>query len=115
MDSFVLDGRNIFELSDEQFYQLCRRHPEIHFERSASGELIIIPPTGSVSGNRNFSLTTQLGRWVDRHPELGVGFDSSTCFKLPNGAVEVLTSPMEVDCSAVLPGFVLKLISILLG
>jgi|GEM_PF-2839820 len=74
MDSFVLDVRNIFELSDEQFYQLCRRHPE-----------------------------------------LGVGFDSSTCFKLPSGAVEVLMSPLEVDCSAVLPGFVLKLTSILLG
>ncbi len=86
MDNFVLDVRNIFELSDEQFYQLCRRHPDIHFERSASGELIIMPPTGGVSGNRNFSLTTQLGIWVEQHPDLGVGFDSSTCFKLPNGA-----------------------------
>jgi Uma2 family endonuclease len=45
-----------------------------------------MPPTGGVSGRRNFSLTTQLGIWVERHPELGVGFDSSTCFKLPNGA-----------------------------
>jgi Uma2 family endonuclease len=86
MNSYVLDVRNIFELSDEQFYQLCRRHPEIHFERSATGDLIIMPPTGGVSGNRNFSLTTQLGIWVDRYPELGLGFDSSTCFKLPNGA-----------------------------
>jgi Uma2 family endonuclease len=86
MDNFVLDVRNIFELSDEQFYQLCRRHPDIHFERSASGELIIMPPTGGVSGNRNFSLTGQLWRWVDDNPSLGIGFDSSTCFKLPNGA-----------------------------
>jgi Uma2 family endonuclease len=86
MDTFVLDVRNIFELSDGQFYQLCRQHPDIRFERSAKGELIIMPPTGGVSGRRNFSLTTQLGIWVERHPELGVGFDSSTCFKLPNGA-----------------------------
>jgi Uma2 family endonuclease len=86
MNSYVLDVRNIFELSDEQFYQLCRRHPDIHFERSATGDLIIMPPTGGVSGNRNFSLTGQLWAWVDRHPELGLGFDSSTCFKLPNGA-----------------------------
>ncbi len=86
MNSFVLDVRTIFELSDEQFYQLCRRHPDIHFERSASGELIIMPPTGGVSGNRNFSLTGQLSRWVDANPSLGVGFDSSTGFKLPNGA-----------------------------
>jgi Uma2 family endonuclease len=86
MNSFILDVRNIFELSDEQFYQLCRRHPDIHFERNASGELVIMPPTGGVSGNRNFSLTGQLSRWVDANPSLGVGFDSSTGFKLPNGA-----------------------------
>jgi Uma2 family endonuclease len=86
MNSFVLDVRNIFELSDEQFYQLCRRNPDIHFERNASGELVIMPPTGGVSGNRNFSLTGQLSRWVDANPSLGVGFDSSTGFKLPNGA-----------------------------
>jgi Uma2 family endonuclease len=86
MDTFVLNVRNIFELSDAQFYQLCRQHPDIRFERSAKGELIIMPPTGGVSGRRNFSLTGQLWSWVERHPELGVGFDSSTCFKLPNGA-----------------------------
>jgi len=86
MSSFALDVRNIFELSDEQFYQLCRRHPDIHFERNASGGLIVIPPTGGVSGNRNFSLTTQLGMWVEKNPTLGIGFDSSTGFKLPNGA-----------------------------
>ncbi len=86
MSSFALDVRNIFELSDEQFYQLCRRNPDIHFERNASGELIVIPPTGGVSGNRNFSLTTQLGMWVEKNPTLGIGFDSSTGFKLPNGA-----------------------------
>ncbi|NJR71515.1 MAG: Uma2 family endonuclease [Synechococcales cyanobacterium CRU_2_2] len=84
--ALILDFNNILVLSDEQFYQLCRRHPDIQFERSARGELIIMPPYGGVSGNRNFGLTGQLSRWVDDHPELGLGFDSSTCFKLPNGA-----------------------------
>lgn len=85
-DAFILDFNDILVLSDEQFFQLCRRHPDIQFERSASGELIIMPPTGGISGNRNFSLTGQLSRWVDDYPELGLGFDSSTGFKLPNGA-----------------------------
>ncbi len=85
-DAFVLDLNNILALSDEQFFQLCRRHPDIQFERSARGELIIMPPTGGISGNRNFSLIGRLGRWVDDNAELGLGFDSSTCFKLPNGA-----------------------------
>jgi Uma2 family endonuclease len=86
MNSVVLDVNQIFDLSDEQFYTLCRQHPQLQFERSASGELIIMAPTGGISGNRNFSLTTQLGIWVEQHPDLGIGFDSSTCFKLPNGA-----------------------------
>lgn len=86
MDTFVLDFNDILVLSDEQFFQLCQRHPGVQFERSARGELIIMPPTGGISGNRNFGLTTQLGRWVEANPELGLGFDSSTGFKLPNGA-----------------------------
>lgn len=86
MDTFVLDFNDILVLSDEQFFQLCQRHPDIQFERSARGELIIMPPTGGISGNRNFSLIAQLGLWVEAHSGLGLGFDSSTCFKLPNGA-----------------------------
>jgi Uma2 family endonuclease len=86
LDSVVLDLQNIIQLSDDQFYLLCRRHPDIHFERSATGELIIMSPTGGISGQRNFSLTGQLWNWINSHSNLGVGFDSSTCFKLPNGA-----------------------------
>jgi Uma2 family endonuclease len=82
----VLDVRDILNLTDEQFYQLCRRHPQIKFERSAQGELVIMPPTGGISGNRNFSLTGQVWNWVEQHEALGVGFDSSTCFKLPKRA-----------------------------
>jgi Uma2 family endonuclease len=85
-DSIVLDLQNIVQLSDDQFYQLCRRHPDMQFERSSMGELIIMAPTGGISGQRNFSLTGQLWNWINSHPDLGVGFDSSTCFKLPNGA-----------------------------
>lgn len=37
------------------------------------------------SGKRNFSLLGQLWFWVQQNSELGVGFDSSTEFNLPNG------------------------------
>ena len=43
-------------------------------------------PTGAESGNRNFELTMQLGIWV-RQDGTGRGFDSSTGFDLPNGAM----------------------------
>jgi len=42
-------------------------------------------PTGGETGNQNFELYLDLGLW-NRQTNLGVAFDSSTGFKLPNGA-----------------------------
>lgn len=73
------------DLTDEQFFQLCQNNCDLRFERTASGELVIMPPTGGETGKRNFEIVVQLGIWNKKH-NLGVGFDSSTGFKLPNGA-----------------------------
>ncbi len=73
------------DLTDEQFFQLCQNNRDLRFERTGSGELIIMPPTGGETGNRNFEITVQLGIWNKQY-NLGKGFDSSSGFKLPNGA-----------------------------
>lgn len=86
MTAITLDLHPVVDLTSEQFYKLCQANPDIKLERSAQGDLIVMPPTGWGTGKRNFSLTYQLGAWVQQNPELGVGFDSSTGFKLPNGA-----------------------------
>jgi Uma2 family endonuclease len=44
------------ELTDEQFFQLCIDNRDLRFERTASGGLIIMPPTGSETGRRNSDL-----------------------------------------------------------
>ncbi|MEY3869792.1 MAG: hypothetical protein RLZZ338_3683 [Cyanobacteriota bacterium] len=75
----------MIELTDEQFFQLCQNNRDLRFERNASGDLIIMPPTGSETGNRNIKLSTQLEIWTSQN-NLGLAFDSSTGFKLPNGA-----------------------------
>jgi len=72
-------------LSDEQFWQLCENNRDWNFERTASGELIIMAPTGGETGNRNIELSYQVQGW-SRQNNLGKAFDSSTGFKLPNGA-----------------------------
>ncbi len=72
-------------LSDEQFWQLCQNNRDWRFERAASGELIIMAPTGGETGNRNIELSDQVQPW-SRQNNLGKAFDSSTGFKLPNGA-----------------------------
>jgi Uma2 family endonuclease len=73
------------DLTDEQFFQLCQNNGDLRFERTAIGELIIMPPTGSETSDRNAELTYQLRAW-SRQNKLGKSFDSSGGFKLPNGA-----------------------------
>ena len=76
---------NSFQLSDEQFFQLCQDNRDLRLERNPKGDLIIMPPTGGETSNSNAGITAQLWLWNNLH-KLGVVFDSSTGFKLPNGA-----------------------------
>jgi Uma2 family endonuclease len=73
------------DLTDEQFFELCQKNRDYRFERSSKGELIIMPPTGGETSNRNARLTQRLMNWADTN-ELGIAFDSNGGFKLPNGA-----------------------------
>ena len=71
-------------MTDEQFYDFCLLNPELRIER-ANKFVIIIPPTDADTGNKNFKLSGELYLWNRQH-KLGVGFDSSTGFKLPTGS-----------------------------
>ncbi|MEG3878615.1 Uma2 family endonuclease, partial [Microcoleus sp. herbarium7] len=73
-------------VTGEQFETLALANPDLRLERTARGELIVNPPTGGESGNRNLSISGQLDRWCEGNEDLGKGFDSSTGFILPNGA-----------------------------
>jgi Uma2 family endonuclease len=68
------------------FVSLCRANPDLRLERTAIGELIIMSPAGSDSSGRNFELAGQLYNWEMANP-LGICFDSSGGFSLPNGAI----------------------------
>lgn len=83
-DSSTADFRDLYDLSDVQFYELCRAHPDTKFERTPGGHLVIMPPTGGETGNRNFEIGADFAIW-NRQTKLGVMFDSSTCFKLSGG------------------------------
>lgn len=74
-----------YALSDEQFYELCAANRDLRLERNANGEIVIMPPTGGETGRRNTKLIFQLELW-NRQTGLGVVFESSTGFHLPNGA-----------------------------
>ncbi|AFY82137.1 Uma2 family endonuclease [Oscillatoria acuminata] len=72
------------DLTDEQFFQLCQNNRDLRFERTATGELIIMSPTGGETSNRNIELSYQLQGW-SRQNNLGKAFDSNGGFKLPKG------------------------------
>ncbi|MFM7383913.1 MAG: Uma2 family endonuclease [Microcystaceae cyanobacterium] len=84
--SLTLPDQLCLKVTPEQFASLARVNRELRLERTATGDLIVNPPTGGQTGHRNFNLTTQLGIWFEANDHLGRGFDSSTGFELPNGA-----------------------------
>ncbi len=73
-------------ISDHNFARLCASNPELKLETDATGNLIVMSPTGSQSGKFNMTLAFQIELW-NRQSKLGIVFDSSTGFKLSNGAV----------------------------
>ncbi len=85
MTALVINLRPIINLTDDEFYEFCQHNSDLRIERTATGALVVMPPTGGESGHRNADLTTDVNLW-NRQTELGVVFDSSTVFKLPNGA-----------------------------
>lgn len=85
MNQLILKIPATASLSSAQFYDLCRANPEWALERTAQGDLVIMPPTGGETGARNAKLLIHLGIWNEQS-QLGVVFDSSTGFHLPNGA-----------------------------
>lgn len=73
-------------LDDQALFEVCLRNPELRIERTAEGNLIVMTPAGGLSGHRNLEISATLAIWA-RQESSGAGFDSSTGFLLPNGAM----------------------------
>jgi len=84
MTNLTIDCQSL-ELNDEQFYQLCLNNRNLRFELNHKGDLVIMSPVGDISSNRNASIIAQLWLW-NNQSKLGIVFDSSAGFILPNGA-----------------------------
>ena len=84
MTAITLNLDSITRLTHEQFYDLCMANRSVAMERSPAGELIIMPPIGGVSGEREADLIAELVLW-NRQAQSGIVFSSSTVFNLPNG------------------------------
>lgn len=85
MTPLILNNPEIIPITSEQFYQLCIANRDLKLERTAKGDLIIMPPTGGETSKRNSEINLDLALW-NRQTKLGITFDSSGGFTLPNGA-----------------------------
>ena len=72
-------------LTDDQYYDFCMANPNLRVERTAEGELVVMPPAGWESSYRSLKAAQQLGVWALRDGR-GKAFDSSAAFLLPTGA-----------------------------
>lgn len=123
MTALTLDLNSTMELTDERFEQICHSNRDLRFERSAKGELVVMSPAGSDTGRQNWGLAGQLWIWNQR-TRLGVGFDSSAGFTLPNGAIrspdlswikqerwDTLSQAQKRKFAPICPDFVVELCS----
>jgi len=123
MTAYTVDLSSLLDLTDDQFYELCRVNPDVKFERTPGGSLVIMPPTGGETGNRNSETNADFVFW-NRQTQLGGVFDSSTCFKLPGGGErspdvawvkkqswQMLTPEQREKFPPIAPDFVLELMS----
>ncbi len=82
----VLHTRPAIEMDEEQFFEFCQLNRDWRIERTAEGDLEIMPLTGGETSSRNIELAAQVQLWT-RQNSMGAAFDSSGGFVLPNGAV----------------------------
>lgn len=76
----------VVPISDALFVELVRKNPESRIERTAQGEIQIMPPTGGETGKHNFNIAYFFQVW-NRKTKKGKFFDSSTAFRLPSSAI----------------------------
>ena len=85
LNQIVLRMPQATALDNDWFFNFCRVNPNHRIEANAQGELIIMPPPGCESGDRELEIGMQLRIWAKKDGA-GTTFSSTTIFHLPNGA-----------------------------
>ena len=123
MEKYAIRLPESLQFTDDEFFTFCQANRDLKFERNAKGEIIIMSPTGGITGKKNSKLSAKLDYWNEVHG-LGEVFNSSTGFLLPTGAVrspdaawvtqsrwQALTYPEQEKFPPLCPDFVVELMS----
>jgi Uma2 family endonuclease len=111
------------QMTDDEYFQFCQINQDLRIERTAQGDLLIMPPAGFESSYRNSELTAQLRNWAEKDAR-GCAFDSNVEYILPHGAayspdaswvlrsrVTALTKEQKRKFPPLCPDFVVELMS----
>ena len=82
----VLRLDTLLEITDDVLLKLSSLNDTLRLEKNADGELEILPPTFTDTGNQELNSATDLMVWA-QSDGTGVTFGPTTGFTLPNGAV----------------------------
>ncbi|QLE57009.1 Uma2 family endonuclease [Nostoc sp. TCL26-01] len=81
----VIELPSSMQMTDEQFFEFCQVNRDLRIERNQFGQISIMPPTVSETGNREFNILGQLWFWSEKDGT-GICFSSSAGFTLSTGA-----------------------------
>ena len=121
MLSFPLMLQMPSSMTDDQFFEFCQLNRDLRIERNQFGDISIMSPAGSETGNREGRIIQQLMNWTDEDGT-GIAFSSSTGFTLSTGAKRSpdaswiklsrwnkLTSAQQKKFAPICPDFVIEL------
>ena len=72
-------------MTDDQFFEFCQLNRDLRIERNQFGDISIMSPAGSETGNREGNIFGQLWVWSEKDGT-GITFSPSTGFTLSTGA-----------------------------
>lgn len=111
------------EMTNDHFFEFCQLNRDLRIERNQSGEIVIMSPSGSETGNREGNIFGQLWVWAEKDGT-GLAFSSSAGFTLSTGAVRspdaswiklerwnALTPAQQQKFAPICPDFVVELCS----
>jgi Uma2 family endonuclease len=121
MESFILKFPSDTQFSDDEFFEFCATNDPLRIERNSKGQLVIMSPSGSLTGNIHFKIYSAFVRWHDKNEHTGYIFDSSAGFRLPDNSVfapdaafvaknrwESLTEEQQKKFAPLTPDFIIE-------
>ena len=85
-EPFVIQFKPLTYMDDEQFADFCALNDDLRIERTAKGEIILMPPAFTYTSKQNIKISSQLDNWAE-NDGTGIAYESSAGYKLPNGAL----------------------------